>query len=189
MPSDPITPEELEDEAAEFEEGDPGALPFLRAAATLRALSAREDSPEDERQVRDDLLTAASQFHEWAEEYGVESQCAGYCEVAEAYIGALRRELTDARAELARERKALEWARYTEPPERWVATRIELECQDDAGDARAWPTGDGDPGWTADVTLYKEDGEAAGRGEGSDLAGAIQAAIRAAETAKGDDHA
>ena len=85
--------------------------------------------------------------------------------------------------------EALAEARYTEPAERWVATRIELEGQDDVGSALAYPRSDGDPGFVVEVTLYKEDGDAEGTGTGSDLREAFADAIRAAEGAKEADDA
>ena len=99
------------------------------------------------------------------------------CADAASTIRALREELAEAE-------KQLSWAQYTDPPERWVATRIELEGQDDVGFALAYPRSDGDPGFVVEVTLYKEDGDAEGTGTGSDLREAFAEAIRAAEAVR-----
>lgn len=74
----------------------------LEAADALDAYheaEQRAESPEHEKQVREDLLQVAQDLDadRWDEEG------AGTCRVAEAHIGMLRRMLTDARARGERE--------------------------------------------------------------------------------------
>lgn len=93
---EPITAEELETQAGLVDRGlvpdGWSALLLTRAASTIRRALQSADSPEYEKRVRNDLLSAVEMLRAGADG---EDPTADICEVAEAHIGMLRRMLTD----------------------------------------------------------------------------------------------